>query len=111
VRVVCPVCRRSVEVEVPRVTALTEFFVTHGDHAFKMYVDEEGFVRRAWPVSWLKAVDVGGGGGTRRLEEFVVAVGGGRAAVFTIGGEKIAEFEAEELGAALMNVEKILQKS
>jgi len=110
VRVVCPVCRRSVEVEVPRVSALTEFFVTHGDHAFKMYVDEEGFVRRAWPVSWLKAVETGGGE-ARRLEEFVVAVGGGRAAVFTLDGEKIAEFEAEELGAALMNVEKILQKS
>jgi len=109
VRVTCPVCRKSVEVEVPRVSALTEFFVTHGDHAFKMYVDEEGFVRRAWPVVWLKAVDVGGGG-TRRFEEFVVALGGGRAAVFTIDGEKIAEFEAEELGAALINMEKILQR-
>jgi len=110
VRVVCPVCRRSVEVEVPRVSALTEFFVTHGDHAFKMYVDEEGFVRRAWPVVWLKAVEVGGGE-ARHFEEFVVAVGEGQAAVFTIDGGKIAEFEAEELGAALMNVEKILQRS
>jgi len=106
----CPVCRRSVEVEVPRVSALTEFFVTHGDHAFKMYVDEEGFVRRAWPVVWLKAVEAVGGG-ARRLEEFVVAVGGGQAAVFTIDGEKVAEFEAKELGTALMNVEKILQRS
>lgn len=105
-KVVCPVCRRSVVVEVPRVSSLTEFSVTHGDHAFKIYVDEEGFVRRAWPVAWLKAVDE-----ARRLEEFVVAVGRGQAAVFTIDGEKVAEFEAEELGVALMNVEKILQRS
>ncbi|MEZ0318441.1 MAG: hypothetical protein ABWK05_00385 [Pyrobaculum sp.] len=106
-KVTCPVCRELVEVDLPKVEKFSEFVVIHRDHGFKIYVDEEGFVRRSWPIQLLYARDVGRAG---HKGGYVVAFGGGRAVVMLDTGEKIAEFEAEEFGAALLKAEHIISQ-
>lgn len=64
--VTCPVCKRQVRVEWPTDKGdFEEFVVIHGDHAFKAFVDKEGFLRRAWPVRLLQATDAEVGSAAR----------------------------------------------
>lgn len=100
IKMKCPVCGRQIYIEAPPVDGLREFVVLHGDHAAKIYIDEDHFVRRAWPASLLKAEEP-------FEETFGIFVGRGKAVVLGPSGEKLAEAPAEELGAAIALVEKL----
>ncbi len=57
----CPICGSPVEVKTERgieVGGLREVVALHGDHAFKLYLDKEGEVRRALPTVAVQAEDV-----------------------------------------------------
>ncbi|RFA95563.1 hypothetical protein [Pyrobaculum aerophilum] len=82
VKLQCPVCKKQVIIELPKIEDLTEFVVLHQDHAAKVYVDEHGFVRRAWPAKLLtaKTLDERPAGEAAPGSPgayFAVAVGGG----------------------------------
>lgn len=53
-RLQCPVCGGEVDVDVSNVEkprrGLAELVIIHGDHAFKVFIDSEGMVRRVAPI-------------------------------------------------------------
>ncbi len=69
----CPVCGTPVNVNVEGgidVGGLREVVALHGNHAFKVYVDRDGKVRRALPTVAVRADD------TARLDHLVYVFGG-----------------------------------
>lgn len=111
-KIVCPVCKKAVSVEWPTDRRdFDEFIVIHGDHAFKAYVDKEGFLRRAWPAKLLYASDAEGSAPAAEEPpgEFAVAFDGRRAAViFPTGAVKF--FETEEFGLAVLMAEEEVRR-
>ncbi len=57
----CPVCGEEIYVNIKTVKkpigGLYETVVQHRDHFVKIYIDENGFVRRAFPLEYFIRVD------------------------------------------------------
>jgi len=117
----CPVCGELITTYVKVEEDLQEFCLIHRDHVAKIYIDREGFVRRGWPIATIKVEtphltdelqappQVTSPASTLHAVEeapdIAVFIGEGRAVAFV--GNEIIQFEAEELGVAVLMAEKI----